>query len=114
MVYYQPVYMAENEYDRGRLMDKIAESILAAPENEGKTMIVCVHEHAGWFLDYAMVDGMPRIVGTANDQVAFPPEVRAWSATIRAGMTLEGAYEFSTEWLGDSPAQVRFVDTGTY
>jgi hypothetical protein len=73
----QPVYLAAGEYDQpdatyGSLMRRIAVQLLQQPD--GPTLVE-VHEHGGWWLSYAWVDGRFTIVSTANDQWQAPPEI---------------------------------------
>jgi hypothetical protein len=61
------------------LMDDVAATALAGfSPGPGDAAVVRVHEHGGWYLSYAEVDGRVRVVGSANDAAIYSPEVTAW------------------------------------
>jgi len=75
------IHMADDEWGN-ELMYKLAEdAIRAHPECE--CLVVKVYEHAGWFLQFAMLNGELKVVGTANDGAVFSDEVRAFHRLCR-------------------------------
>lgn len=65
-------------------MRKVAEEIFNDPAYKDKQpLTVQVYEHAGWWLQYAMIDGEAVVVGTANDAASMSPAVRAFHDKYR-------------------------------
>ena len=57
------IFLADNEFSS--VMPKVAKNFIE--KNYGETpLVVTVHEHGGWFLSYAMVDGNLEIVSSAD------------------------------------------------
>lgn len=75
------VKMADHEYESASLrMDDLAREQFTIHHDKMEHLMVTVNEHAGWFLSYAMVDGIMVIVETANDAATVTPERRQfWS-----------------------------------
>lgn len=67
------VQMADHEWSSNVDMQKLAEEQLVLHAGVPDLMVT-VYEHAGWYLSYALVDGKPAIVETANDAAAVTPE----------------------------------------
>ena len=59
------VHLADNEWGN-ELMGQVADELLAI-HKDVENLVVHVYEHAGWFLQFAMLDGEKIVVGTAND-----------------------------------------------
>ena len=73
------VMMAAHEWSSTTSMEGIAkEQISLLPEEKRKWGVVVVHEHGGWWLAYAAIDGEVRCVGSANDAAVFPEDVKRW------------------------------------
>jgi hypothetical protein len=71
VVYEVAVHLGDNEWGSD-LMMRVAAGVMGSPAYAGKEpLVVTVHEHAGWWLQFAMVDGHLTIVGTANDRARF-------------------------------------------
>lgn len=65
-LYIQHVHLGAKEWGN-ELMLQIATEILDNETNKDKILVVHVYEHAGWWLQYAKLDGEIIVVGTAND-----------------------------------------------
>ena len=79
----QIVHMSDSEWSsqaNGRLMDRIAEAVLLG---ENPPDIVEVHEHGGWFLQYAMLGQELTIVGSANEGWLKPARVLNFLRDVR-------------------------------
>lgn len=57
------------------LMNRIAQSVI---EDLGAGVVVEVWEHGGWWLCYTWLEGHTVVVGSANDQAAWSPRVKAF------------------------------------
>lgn len=53
-------------------MDQLASEVFK--EYPGAS-VVHVQEHGGWWLEFAVINGRMRVIGTANDRARFPEEV---------------------------------------
>lgn len=74
--YFLRIHLADNEYG-STLMRTIAEEILSSHPHKER-LVVNVYEHGGWWLEYALVGGEVKIVGSANDRAQWSEPVRAW------------------------------------
>jgi hypothetical protein len=71
VLYKLDIHLAGDEWGNG-LMTELAAEALADPRYANyQPLVVTVHEHAGWWLEFALVDGWPTVVGTANDLAVF-------------------------------------------
>jgi hypothetical protein len=78
------VKMASHEYQSNTDMDKIASDILLADDYDpAYPLVVSVYEHAGWWLEYALVEGKVRVVGSANDGAKWSGPVVDFKMRIR-------------------------------
>lgn len=79
------VHLADHEWGN-RLMELVAEEALLDPAHAGRhPLVVTVHEHGGWWLSFALIDGRPSVVYTANDAAAFAGKQREFrEAAYRA------------------------------
>ena len=73
----QYIYLAHDEWG-GEVMDRVAAERFAEYEFDKELLLLEVHEHAGWFLAYAWIDGKPRCVSSANDAARFSDAVKEW------------------------------------
>ncbi len=83
------ICLADNEWGN-ETMGRVAREY-ADQHREARPLIVCVYEHAGWFLSYlfgapGIEDGA--ICGTANDAASLSPKVLAFGETIRDVVSL--------------------------
>jgi len=74
------VYLADNEWGSD-FMIKVAEDTLDRMNHP--LAAVCVYEHAGWYLEYARVDGRTVCIGTANDMAKLSEPALRYHALIR-------------------------------
>lgn len=82
------VRMADNEWGTTHPMEKIAAEQFRLNRHV-ENLVVNVQEHAGWYLQYAIVDGRQVIVGTANDAAVVTPErKRFWDSVKGAEHTM--------------------------
>lgn len=68
------IRMGDNQWGN-ELMYELAERAFRRLDGI-ENLVVEVVEHAGWFLDFTMINGKIRTVGTANDMAYFPEFVR--------------------------------------
>lgn len=77
VVHHIVVQMGTGEWDNGELMQDIAKEQIKL--HHDKAIVVSVHEHGGWFLQFvAHPDqaGDVMVVGTANDTATWrPPQI---------------------------------------
>lgn len=81
------VRMADDQWGN-ELMDKLAAMAMAEHAEPGATVIVNVQEHAGWFMDYAMIGGRLTVISSANDLAYKTLEVRSFLAEVNAPTTV--------------------------
>ena len=82
------VFLGGNEWGN-ELMLKVAEDLFSLSTDK-ENLLVTVHEHAGWYLSYAMINENIRCVSSANDRAEFPEEVRRyWESNQGVKTTLE-------------------------
>lgn len=74
------IHLANDEWGSD-LMRKVAEDYLASTSNP--YAVVTVHEHAGWFLEFAKLNGRTIVVGTANDMATMSEPAKCFHALIR-------------------------------
>jgi hypothetical protein len=83
-VYALYIHLADNEWGNAT-MDELAREALEDPKHPDKQpLVVTVHEHAGWFLCYAKLDGEILVVGSANDGAAYYGKVAEFRARVRS------------------------------
>jgi hypothetical protein len=88
-VYQAWIHMADDEWGN-ELMREIAKEYFANPvynngtpvEADKRPLVVRVHEHAGWSLSFAMIDGEMRCVSSANDAAEFGDKVNAFRKAV--------------------------------
>jgi hypothetical protein len=85
IVQFLPIFLADGEYGNEKMKQVASEAFAKRPEEQGKVLVVEVHEHAGWYLTY-LRDGT--IVGTANDMASFSDEAKRFHAAAK-GATYE-------------------------
>lgn len=65
------IHLADDEWGNA-LMHRVAEEALSDPRyEERQPLVVCVHEHAGWTLEFALLDGRVTVVSSANDLAVY-------------------------------------------
>jgi hypothetical protein len=75
------VQLAADEWASGGFMEKARDEYFAQyPESTHPLMVVTVHEHGGWWLQY-MRDGT--IVGTANDAAVLSVKATAFRELVK-------------------------------
>lgn len=73
------IFLADDEWSD--VMSRVAQNFIE--KNYGETpLVVTVHEHGGWFLSYAMVDGNLEIVSSANGKAIYSDKVQAFRNAI--------------------------------
>lgn len=85
-VYLLRIYLADNEWGN-ELMQEVAKEAFSTHEGQLSPFVVDVREHAGWFLQYTLIDKKMVVVGTANDMANFGVDAqlfreRIWGAEI--------------------------------
>jgi hypothetical protein len=84
----QWIHMASDEWGCN-LMDAVADEAFGKYEGDKSKLLVEVHEHGGWYLAYAWIDGRVRVVSSANDAACFPKEVSEfWRMYNKASRTM--------------------------
>ena len=72
-VYLLYVHLADNEWGND-VMHRVATELLRSKQYQ-KPLVVEVHEHGGWWLQYTLAkNGEVMVVGTANDGALFQGE----------------------------------------
>lgn len=74
------VYLASDEWGN-EIMQQVADETLDKMNHP--LACVCVYEHAGWYLEYARVDGRTVCIGTANDMAKLSEPALRYHALIR-------------------------------
>lgn len=65
------IHLADDEWGNA-LMRQVAEEALADPQYQAyQPLVVSVYEHAGWALEFALLDGRATVVSSANDLAVF-------------------------------------------
>lgn len=83
LVYCVTVFLASNEWGND-LMQKVAEEVFGDPQYADKQpLVVLVNEHAGWFLNYALIDGVVTTIGSANDSAVYTGAKQQFREKIR-------------------------------
>ncbi len=77
------ITMADHECGN-ELLQRIALAVFDDHPEDRETVVVEVHEHAGWYLTYGVIDGRITCVGSANDSARFDPKVKEFWGRINA------------------------------
>lgn len=78
------IHLAADEWG-SPLMEEIAAKEFDGFGEDKKSLVLTVHEHAGWYLIFAWIGGHVRIVDSANDSAVFSAETKAfWGKLSRA------------------------------
>lgn len=65
------IHLADDEWGNA-FMHQVAAEALADPKYQAfQPLVVSVYEHAGWALEFALLDGRPTVVSSANDLAVF-------------------------------------------
>jgi len=65
------IYLADDEWGN-KLMTQLADEALADPRYAAyQPLVVSVYEHAGWWLEFALLEGHVTVVASANDLAVF-------------------------------------------
>lgn len=82
----QEVHLAADEWGNS-LMREIAVELINQQYND--FYVVEVHEHGGWWLQFARFNGEVMCVGSANDSAQFTHPIRKFHRMIRKMPTVQ-------------------------
>lgn len=85
-VYIQPVRMGAKEWG-SNVMIGIANELFTL-HRDTPYLVVEVWEHGGWWLQFARLNGITTVVGTANDGAVFTDNVSQFHREIRSMKTV--------------------------
>ena len=84
-VYIQTVFLGDKEWGNEKMIG-VANSMFNV-YRDTPYLVVEVHEHGGWWLQYARINGVTTVVGSANDMACYPDHVKNYHAEIRGMRT---------------------------
>jgi len=88
---HQMIHMTDDEWGN-ELMLELATEAIQAFTGPGE-LVVEVHEHGGWFLTFARINGKIECVSSANDCAQFTQKItQFWSDYNSAGKWLKISY----------------------